>query len=445
MGLIFLIVFALAEITLVVLTFTRFGEKAAWLKNRAIVRTAEAALMLGIILVPATNLKWRFFFAMGILTVRFLFAGIMWLIKRNKATGKKKKTGTVINCIVSIMLIAFALVPSFIFANYGGLPTTGDFKVITTDAILVDESRTDTFENDGSFREVPAHFYYPENADGTFPLVVFSHGAFGYYQSNFSTYCELASNGYIVVALDHPHHAFFTKDTDGKMITVDQKFIDEAMKIGGGSDVSNEEVYEGTKSWMELRTDDGNFVLDEIKEAKSAGSLDTSWHTSDSAAVLKVLAMTDTDKIAYMGHSLGGATGVALGRERNDIDAVIDIDGTVLGEVIGVENGKCVQNDTPYPVPVLMFSNGSDTGEGAYANVNSDFIKNAKTCRLVTFKDAGHMDFTDLPLLSPVLGAMLGHGEIDTAECMTKTNEITLQWLNCYLKNEGTPEFSDVY
>ena len=407
MGLIFLIVFALAEITLVVLTFTRFGEKAAWLKNRAIVRTAEAALMLGIILVPATNLKWRFFFAMGILTVRFLFAGIMWLIKRNKATGKKKKTGTVINCIVSIMLIAFALVPSFIFANYGGLPTTGDFKVITTDAILVDESRTDTFENDGSFREVPAHFYYPENADGTFPLVVFSHGAFGYYQSNFSTYCELASNGYIVVALDHPHHAFFTKDTDGKMITVDQKFIDEAMKIGGGSDVSNEEVYEGTKSWMELRTDDGNFVLDEIKEAKSAGSLDTSWHTSDSAAVLKVLAMTYTDKIAHMGHS--------------------------------------VQNDTPYPVPVLMFSNGSDTGEGAYANVNSDFIKNAKTCRLVTFKDAGHMDFTDLPLLSPVLGAMLGHGEIDTAECMTKTNEITLQWLNCYLKNEGTPEFSDVY
>lgn len=445
MGLIFLIVFALAEITLVVLTFTRFGEKAAWLKNRAIVRTAEAALMLGIILVPATNLKWRFFFALGILTVRFLFAGIMWLIKRNKATGKKKKTGTVINCIVSIMLIAFALVPSFIFANYGGLPTTGDFKVITTDAILVDESRTDTFENDGSFREVPAHFYYPENADGTFPLVVFSHGAFGYYQSNFSTYCELASNGYIVVALDHPHHAFFKKDTDGKMITVDQKFIDEAMKIGGGSDVSNEEVYEGTKSWMELRTDDGNFVLDEIKEAKSAGSLDTSWHTSDSAAVLKVLAMTDTDKIAYMGHSLGGATGVALGRERNDIDAVIDIDGTVLGEVTGVENGKCVQNDTPYPVPVLMFSNGSDTGEGAYANVNSDFIKNAKTCRLVTFKDAGHMNFTDLPLLSPVLGAMLGHGEIDTAECMTKTNEITLQWLNCYLKNEGTPEFSDVY
>ena len=64
MGLIFLIVFALAEIALVVLTFTKFGEKAAWLKSRAVIRTAEAALMLGIILVPATNLKWRFFFAM---------------------------------------------------------------------------------------------------------------------------------------------------------------------------------------------------------------------------------------------------------------------------------------------------------------------------------------------------------------------------------------------
>lgn len=445
MGLIFLIIFALAEIALVVLTFTRFGEKAAWLKNRAVIRTAEAALMLGIILVPATNLKWRFFFAMGILAVRFLFAGIMWLIKRNKATGKKKKAGSVVDCIVSIMLIAFALVPSFIFANYGGLPTTGEFNVGTTDAILVDESRPDTFENDGSFREVPVHFFYPENAEGSFPLVVFSHGAFGYYQSNFSTYRELASNGYVVVALDHPHHAFFTKDTDGKIITVDQDFINEAMVIGGGDDVSNEEVYEGTKSWMELRIADGNFVLNTIEAAKKSGTLGTAWHSENSDAVLNVLAMTDTDKIGCMGHSLGGATGIALGRERDDIDAVIDFDGTVLGEVVEIKNGKCVPNDTPYPVPVLVFSNGENVEEGAYVNITGDFVNNAKDGKLVTFKHAGHMDFTDLPLLSPFLGSMLGHGNIDTKECMTKTNEITLEWLNYYLKNEGTLDFQAQY
>ena len=55
------------------------------------------------------------------------------------------------------------------------------------------------------------------------------------------------------------------------------------------------------------------------------------------------------------------------------------------------------------------------------------------------------MDFTDLPLLSPFLGSMLGHGNIDAKECMTKTNEITLEWLNYYLKNEGTLDFQAQY
>ena len=33
MGMTFLVLFAIAEITLVVLTFTKFGKKFAWLKN----------------------------------------------------------------------------------------------------------------------------------------------------------------------------------------------------------------------------------------------------------------------------------------------------------------------------------------------------------------------------------------------------------------------------
>ena len=70
MGLLFLILFTLAEIALVVLTFTKFREKAAWRKNRVIIRAAEALLLLGIILVPAVHMKWRFFGVMMVLAVR---------------------------------------------------------------------------------------------------------------------------------------------------------------------------------------------------------------------------------------------------------------------------------------------------------------------------------------------------------------------------------------
>ena len=419
MGIIFFILFTLAEIGLVVLTFTKFREKASWRKNRAIIRAAEVVLLLGMVLVPTTNLKWRFFGALIVLAVRLLIAGIVWLVMRKKSNGLRKKPVTVISCVLSVVLIAFSLVPAFIFTNYNGLPTTGDF-------------------------------YYPENAEGEYPLVVFSHGAFGYYQSNFSTYAELASNGYIVAALDHPHHSFFTADTNGKTVTVDTDFIEDVMRIN--ENTSDEEVYTLSQSWLQLRTDDENFVLDTIKSAKSNKSLDESWHTEDQTGIISVLEHTDTDKIGLMGHSLGGATAVALGRERSDIDAVIDLDGTMLGEIKGVENGKNVYYSEPYPVPVLDFTKETDyndreqyKSEKGYPYVNEYVTDNAKVSKTVVFNGVKHMDFTDLPLISPFLASMLGSGDADHEETLTTVNGIVLNWFDYYLKNEGTLDIKAQY
>ena len=117
MGMTFLILFAVAEITLVVMTFTKFGEKSAWLKNRVIVRAVETAFLLGMILIPAVNFKWRFFGALTVVAVRFILAGIMWLIRRKKIQGMKKKAWSVVNCVISVMLVAVFLVPAFIFTT----------------------------------------------------------------------------------------------------------------------------------------------------------------------------------------------------------------------------------------------------------------------------------------------------------------------------------------
>ena len=434
MGLLFLILFTLAEIALVVLTFTKFREKAAWRKNRVIIRAAEALLLLGIILVPAVHMKWRFFGVMMVLAVRLLIAGIVWLVMRKKSNGNRKKPWTIINCVVSVFLIAFALVPTFIFSNYNGLPTTGEYAVKQSDAILVDESRVDTFESDGSHVEVPVHFYYPDTTEGNFPLVVFSHGAFGYYQSNYSTYAELASNGYVVVALDHPHHAVFSKNTDGNIVTVDQQFINDAMVIGGGEEIDNEMVYSVTKDWIKLRTADESFVIDSINEAKKSGAFSDAWHADDDTLLLSVINMTDTDKIGAMGHSLGGAAGVELGRERNDIKALIDLDGTALGEITDVKDGKYVGDPEPYPVPLLVFVHGATSDDG----ITENMVNNAKDGKMVFCPKANHMDFTDLSMLSPFFSNMLsGKSEVNSEQFMQNINGAVLNWFDFYLKNEG--------
>ena len=55
------------------------------------------------------------------------------------------------------------------------------------------------------------------------------------------------------------------------------------------------------------------------------------------------------------------------------------------------------------------------------------------------------MDFTDLPMLSPFLGRMLGSGERGTAETMTIVNRIVLEYFNHYLKGEGAFSVQDIY
>lgn len=453
MGTILFVLFALAEIGLVVFTFAYQKEQRKWLRNRTYIRIAEALVILLIMVLPGIYNKFRFTAALCVLVIRLAYALLMYALKKQKVTGEKKIPQTVISCIGGLLLIGLSLVPAFVITGYHGLPTTGEYAVKQAQAILVDKTRTDEFENDGSYREVPVHFYYPaEGAADSSPLVLFSHGAFGYYQSNTSTYFELASHGYVVVSLDHTHHAFFTKDTDGKIITVDPEVLQGAIDVTNG-DISGEEAYRMTHEWLDLRVADQSFVLDSLKQAKSEDALNDSWYLGSTSErdVQVILSKMNPDKIGIMGHSLGGAASVASGRIRDDIDAVIDLDGTMFGEEIAYNDGDILYVEEPYPVPVLEFSNESEHNaiENTLADgktyANDVMMKNALDGLYIWLKGTEHMDFTDLPMFSPLLGSMLGSGERDTRECMTIVNSLILEFYDYYLKGNGELNFQQVY
>lgn len=406
---------------------------------------------------------------------------------KNSETPKNKKKGCkialiVLGCIAALIVLAIVLIPKLLFTDYEGLPTTGPYGVKQVSAILVDESRVEAFEDDGSYREVPVYFYYPdvttvsENETGetmgtadsqvnSFPLVIFSHGAFGYYQSNTSTYMELASNGYVVISLDHPYHSFFTKDTDGKTIIVDTEFMQQVMYINE-SGTAEDEIIKLSHEWLKLRMDDMSFALDSVKQMvaelsatdktgteslSSETDLPSYWYVSDAEdiqEILEVLTMTDTEHIGLMGHSLGGATSVTLGRTRDDIDAVIDLDGTMLGEEFGYADGKYELYEEAYPVPMLVVNNEehhfqAEDVETLY--VNRVVLANAVDAKYTYFKGSGHMNFTDLPLFSPALANMLGVGEADAEECVLKMNQLILEFYNCYLKDMGEVTVKESY
>lgn len=395
-----------------------------------------ALLVLFLLLAASPIIDWGF---QWYLFTLFLFIqgiiSIFTLLKK-KEDGLFKKRKILISFFARGLLIILLLFPTFLFPPYDEIMPTGDYTVQTKSFTLVDKSREEYFTEERDNRKVTIQYWYPNKdehstQDNKFPLLLFSHGAFGYRMSNYSTYMELASHGYIVCSVDHPYHAFMTKEEDGEVIIANMDFMNSAMAAQNGV-TSPEETYELQKEWMKLRTEDMAFVLDHIR--KKANSTDSE----------EVYKMMDLDQIGVFGHSLGGATVAQIGRVDKDIDAIIVVDGTMLGEIIAFENEKNQLNNTPYPKPILNIYNESHykdalAEEDEYPN--RLVHKNAAISYEMVFKGSGHMSFTDLSIISPFLSNLLETSKVDQSKdpryLLEETNKVILEFFDLYLKSSG--------
>jgi dienelactone hydrolase len=455
MGTIVLIIAAVIEVTFAVYCIaTKSNQK----RIRSCVRIG--ALATFIIFTLVSVIMWGFQW-IPLAAILLIWAVIgAWslipigLFKKQcdkKEFGKEKeyKAGRIVRkAIAMFVIVVIAVTPALIFPQHKLPKVTGEYKVNTVIYTYTDKSRIETFNDKGENRKVTVEFWYPENADGRYPLVAFSHGAFGVKTSNTSTFMELASNGYIVCSIDHPYHSLYTKDTDGKSTIVDKSFMQEVIDVNNGV-YDDETKFKLEQKWMKVRTDDINFVLNTIiKNAKDSGSS-------------KVYQLIDTDKIGLFGHSLGGAASAELGRERSDIGAVINLDADLLGEEVGFVDGKPVINDKIYPVPLLSIY--SDTmkqlmASAMAANPDIDYPQKrisatAPAAYEVYFAGTNHMSVTDLPIVSPFLVNMIngsvknsggGHGA-DKYYVIEKMNSIVLEFFDCYLKGKGSFHSAGTY
>ena len=452
MTVLLLSILVISELGFMVFELTRSSAKKEWMFKRIILSAAQLVIFFLMVLLPGIDTSFRFNGLIIMLVLRIVVSGIFWLINR-KSAKTKKKSAIVLGGLFGALLIATSAIPAFLFTDYEGRPTTGPYTVAQCNCILVDKNRIETFENDGSNREVPVYFFAPEEAkDGEkFPLVVFSHGAFGYYQSNASSYLELANNGYVVVSIEHPYHSFFTKDTEGKTVIVDRDFISSCMNANG--DMTEEKIYEVSRSWMDLRVADMNFALDSLIAGADSGNLDGYWFENDASkeSVTRMLSHIDTDKIGLMGHSMGGATAVEIGKIRDDIDCVIDIDGTMLANIKGVKDGKYIIDETPYTVPLFELENENshwelqELAEMDYPYPNITIKDTAETYFCTYVEGTLHMDYTDLPLFSPFLAKMLGSGNVDHGFVSDTVNSLEVRFFDCYLKGKGNFSVNEHY
>jgi dienelactone hydrolase len=362
-----------------------------------------------------------------------------WTLIRKKEEKTAFSTGRILfKALVMLPIFVIALLPALIFPQYILPRMTGTHKVATVNYTYTDKSRIETFTNTGENRKVNVEFWYPKDATGKFPLVVFSPGSFGIKGSNTSTFKELASNGYVVCSIDHPYHSLYTIDDDGRLTRVDSTFIQELIDANSGK-YDEVTVFKIEQKWMNLRTTDINFVLNTVLvQAKDI--------SSDA-----VYQLIDSQKIGLIGHSLGGAASAQVARERHDISAVVNLDADLLGEYLDYTNGKYVLNDRVYPVPILtIFADDMVRLMDAVKDPNEVIAVKHVTATApkafeIHFTGTDHMSLTDLPLVSPFLVSMIntsipkgGGQEIDAFSTIEKMNSNVLAFFDDFLKDKGT-------
>ena len=353
---------------------------------------------------------------------------ILSLIRSRKGADKiQYRKGTIVR---NILLYTLALSFAIVFPQYEKPALTGPYHVKTEEHTWTDTNRIETYSDASQNRYVTIKIWYPEE-DGRYPLILFSHGSTGVLESNTSSCEELASNGYVVIAVAHPYQAFFTRNLENGQITLaDSKFLKQVFTDNGSDDpVHEKEILDASREWLDIRTADVNFVLDTLLEKARSG---------EEGPYQRI----DSETIGLFGHSLGGATAVSVARQRSDIDAVIDLEGTMFSEYEGYTNGEYIFRDDSFDIPLLdvnsrdIYNEAQEYPDRQY--VNFFVVEHAIDGHEVVVDGAGHLNFTDLPMVSPILGKLLGSGDVDSKKCLEKINSLMLNYFDSKLK--GTAE-----
>lgn len=338
---------------------------------------------------------------------------IIYILKKAKIGKGKRFLTFLLFLLVEILTLKMAILPPV-----SELEPTGPYNIASKD-YWVEKPMIDT--NDTN-KEIQVRAWYPIDyvgASHSARVMVFSHGSCGTIDNNVSLYQEMASYGYVVLAVAHPGHAATMTNSDGTKVSVSQEFLNEMGAIAPNKDP--EVAYQIFQKWMKKRMEELNLVMDDFKMAAA----------QETYAFAKI---ADVSRFIVAGHSLGGSSAYAMARTRDDVYACIALESPCMYDVKGVANGEFIFDDTPYKVPTLNVYTDS-----SYAHLkewnqyrNNVMLLESDNSVNIYYPGVGHMGICDLSMASPLLSAILGGKipEVDATAQLTTLNEDCREFLS---------------
>lgn len=241
-----------------------------------------------------------------------------------------------------------------------------------------------------------------------FPLIIYSHGASSILVDNTTLMEEIASHGYVVVALQHD----FRFEKYGIDIH-DAKKVDAEIQMRLIDNLLQYAVPEQTEDYKRLLT---------------------------SIQKLPFAMYVDFSNIGLVGHSLGGATVTSVPTIIKNIKAIVNIDGPI-------SKSDLKKYETSF-LYISSFSPDLSDRELENFKVLPSFYRAVKNYELqnvkdfleinscnsswVRFKTANHLDLTDMPFVMPILTSK----NYNKQEGALLKGEIVVAFLNKNLKNK---------
>jgi dienelactone hydrolase len=205
---------------------------------------------------------------------------------------------------------------------------------------------------------VTGAFEAPEPAAGRRPIILFSPGLQELRSDDTALVEELASRGFIVVAIDHPYESAIVELPDGQLIL--SRFQDS-------SDPATSAQLRAAA--VQARVGDIRAVLRALPAIDAQGLL---------------RGRLDLGKIGMFGFSLGGAATAEAMRDLPQIRAGIDLDGSLYGKSLSM----------PLTRPFLFLARDGH-GNASDPSWASDWNTLKGFRRQLHLVGAGHGDFSD--------------------------------------------------
>ncbi|MGH8916710.1 MAG: alpha/beta hydrolase family protein, partial [Acidimicrobiia bacterium] len=262
-------------------------------------------------------------------------------------------------------------------------------------------------------RYVESHSYPSAPvAPGTFPVVIYSHGWTGFRSIAINQVETLASNGFMVIALDHTYGAVATRFEDGEVAVYDPAALpDEA-------DVGEEAHLEAGRELVGVFTDDLTTVVDALEEGPEGpfGPLASS---------------ADANRLGLYGHSTGGGAVVSFCLQDERCDAMLALDPwveTIPDRVIAESATR----------PALYIRSDEWRGDENDAILRGIAERSNELTYWLGVEGASHNDFVATPLLSPFASRVGLTGPIAAGRIIPIIDRYLTGFFDVYLLDTGS-------